>query len=77
MTTGIAGGAGNLDPLMRGMAPASYIHARQYTSGMSGTLPLHQDSAVLVFNSSYSNGCNADIPTPLYWLIKRSTIILH
>ncbi len=59
MTTGIAGGAGNLDPTMRGMAPASYIHVRQYTANMSGTLALHQDSAVMVFNSSYSNGCNA------------------
>ena len=58
MCAGIAGGAGNLDPLMRGMAPASYLHIRQYSSGMGGTVTLHQDSAVLVFNSSYSNGCN-------------------
>ena len=59
MTAGIAGGAGNLDPLMRGMAPASYLHIRQYNANMSGTIVLHQDSAVMVFNSSYSNGCNA------------------
>ena len=59
MTAGIAGGAGNLDPLMRGMAPASYLHIRQYDASMSGTIALHQDSAVMVFNSSYSNGCNA------------------
>jgi PKD repeat protein len=58
MTTGIAGGAGNLDPLMRGMATGSYIHVRQYVASMAGTLPLHQDSAVLIFSSSYSNGCN-------------------
>ncbi|MCH2020964.1 MAG: PKD domain-containing protein [Saprospiraceae bacterium] len=58
MTTGIAGGAGNLDPLMRGMATGSYIHVRQYNSSMGGTIPLHQDSSVLIFSSSYSNGCN-------------------
>ncbi len=63
MTTGIAGGAGNLDPTMRGMAPGSYIHVRQYTSAMGGTIALHQDSAVLVFNSSYSNGCGAGYTT--------------
>jgi len=59
MTTGIAGGAGNLDPEIRGMATGSYIHVRDYVANMSGTVPLHQDSAVLVFSSSYSNGCNA------------------
>lgn len=58
MTAGIAGGAGNLDPTIRGMATGSYIHIRQYRSAMGGTLPLHQDSAVLIFSSSYSNGCN-------------------
>lgn len=59
MVAGIAGGAGNLDPRVRGMAVGSYMHIRQYTGTMAGTLPLHQDSAVLIFSSSYSNGCNA------------------
>ena len=59
MTTGIAAGAGNLDPEIRGMATGSYVHVRDYVSNMSGTLPLHLDSAVLIFSSSYSNGCNA------------------
>lgn len=58
MTTGIAGGAGNLNPSIRGMATGSYIHVRQYRANMSGTIPLHQDSAVLIFSSSFSNGCN-------------------
>jgi hypothetical protein len=58
MTAGIAGGAGNLDPQIRGMATGSYMHIRQYLSSMAGTIPLHQDSAVLIFSSSYSNGCN-------------------
>jgi hypothetical protein len=59
MVAGIAGGAGNLDPTIRGMATGSYMHIRQYVSSMAGTIPLHLDSNVLVFSSSYSNGCNA------------------
>lgn len=59
MVAGIAGGAGNLDPTMRGMAPGSFLYIRQYNANMGGTLDYHQDSNVLVFNSSYSNGCNA------------------
>lgn len=58
MCAGIAGGAGNLDPSIRGMATGSYLHIRQYNASMSGTIPLHQDSAVMIFSSSYSNGCN-------------------
>ena len=59
MTAGIAGGAGNLNPLIRGMATGAYMHIRQYSGNLGGTIPLHVDSSVLVFNSSYSNGCNA------------------
>ena len=59
MVAGIAGGAGNLDPTMRGMAPGSFLYVRQYNANMGGTLDYHLDSNVLVFNSSYSNGCNA------------------
>lgn len=58
MTSGIAGGAGNLDPRVRGMATGSYIHIRNYNANLPGTTTLHQDSAVLIFSSSYSNGCN-------------------
>ena len=63
MCTGIAGGAGNLDPEIRGMATGAYIHVRQYASSMPGTQQLHQDSAILIFSSSYSNGCNAGYTT--------------
>ncbi|MCP4439347.1 MAG: S8 family serine peptidase [Aureispira sp.] len=58
MVAGIVGGAGNLDPLMRGMATGSYMHIRQYNASMTGTVPLYTDSAVVVFSTSYSNGCN-------------------
>jgi len=59
MVAGIIGGAGNKDPLLRGMATGSYLHIRDYDALMPGTIPLHQDSAVLIFCSSKSNGCNA------------------
>lgn len=59
MTAGIAGGAGNLDPSIRGMATGAYLHIRQYNTNSLADLRLHQDSAVLIFSSSYSNGCNA------------------
>lgn len=58
MVAGIAGGAGNLDPEVRGMATGSYMHIRQYDANSLTSIPLHVDSAVLVFSSSYSNGCN-------------------
>lgn len=63
MVAGIAGGAGNLDPSVRGMATGSYLFIRQYVANMAGTIPLYQDSAVLIFSSSYSNGCNAGYTT--------------
>lgn len=63
MVAGIVGGAGNLNPIMRGMAVGAYMHIRSYSSTLPGTLALHQDSAVLLFSSSYSNGCNAGYTT--------------
>lgn len=59
MCAGIAGASGNLDPDMDGMAPGSYLYIRQYSSAMPGSVALHQDSGIMVFSTSYSNGCNA------------------
>lgn len=59
MTAGIAGGAGNLNPLIPGMAPGSFLWIRQYNSSLPDVLDLHQNEGVMVFSSSYSNGCNA------------------
>ena len=59
MVAGILGGAGNLDPTMRGMAPGSFIHVRQYDGVLPNTVSLHQNDQVMIFNSSYGNGCNA------------------
>lgn len=58
MTTGIVGGAGNLDPTMKGMATGSFLHVRQYSNIMPNTVDLHTNQQVMVFSTSYSNGCN-------------------
>ncbi len=59
MTVGIVGAAGNLDPSMRGMAPGAFLWVRSYNSNLPNTVTLHQNEDVMVFSSSYSNGCNA------------------
>lgn len=55
---GVIGAAGNLNPRHRGMATGSRMHIRQYTASLPGTVSLLEDSNVVIFNSSYSNGCN-------------------
>ena len=62
---GIMGGAGNLDPTIQGMAPGSFMHVINYASNFSNdnTLQLHQNSNVMITNSSYSDGCNAGYTT--------------
>ena len=59
MTAGIVGAAGNLDPTKRGMAPGAFLWIRQYDATLPNTLNLHQNEGVVVFSTSYSNGCNA------------------
>ena len=59
MTVGIVGSAGNINPIMRGMAPGAFLWIRQYSSSMPNTEDLHQNEDVMVFSTSYSNGCNA------------------
>ncbi len=57
---GIIGGAGNVDPLMEGMAPRCSVYVVNYQDDfLDNTLELHQKEGVVVTNSSYSNGCNA------------------
>ena len=59
MTTGIVGGAGNINPTYVGMAPGASIYVRQYNSSLPNTVTLHTTDSVQIFSSSYSNGCNA------------------
>ncbi|MCB0795404.1 MAG: S8 family serine peptidase [Flavobacteriales bacterium] len=59
MVAGIIGGAGNMDPRHTGMAPGSFLLIRQYQNTLPNTVDLHVDEGAMVFNSSYSNGCNA------------------
>ncbi len=63
MTVGIVGSAGNIDPTMRGMAPGAFLWVRSYNANMPNTEDLHQNEGVMVFSTSYSNGCNAGYTT--------------
>ena len=57
--SGILGGAGNLDPTLKGMAAGVKLYAIDYTDDFQDeTLPLHLKQNVTITNTSYSNGCN-------------------
>ncbi len=57
---GILGGAGNLDPRVRGMAAGVQLYTvRYWASFQDATLALHETLNATITNSSYSNGCNA------------------
>ena len=58
MVAGILAGAGNLNPAYAGMAKGAKLHVRQYNSSLPQSVQLHNDSGVMVFSSSYGNGCN-------------------
>lgn len=58
MVAGIVGGAGNLDPRNAGMAPGCEIIVRQYQGSLPNTVSLYQNEGAVIFNSSYSDGCN-------------------
>ncbi len=57
---GIMAGAGNLNPVMKGMAAGADIFTIRYRDDFQdNTLQLFWDENVTITNSSYSNGCNA------------------
>ena len=57
---GILTGAGNMDPLIEGMAPGAELYVINYQPDfLDKTLDFHKNEGVVVTNSSYSNGCNA------------------
>ncbi|MDX1909982.1 MAG: S8 family serine peptidase, partial [Saprospiraceae bacterium] len=57
---GIIGGAGNLNPNQKGMAPGADLYSLDYVNDFQDyTLPLHLNKGVTLTNSSYSDGCNA------------------
>lgn len=63
--SGIMSGAGNLNPLNRGMAAGSMLYVVNYQSSFldSPTVSLINSGDVVITNSSYSNGCNAGYTT--------------
>ncbi len=61
---GVWAACGNLDPTIVTSAPAADVYVIDYLSTfLDNTLTLHQDSGVVITNSSYSNGCNAGYTT--------------
>ncbi|MBK6823704.1 MAG: S8 family serine peptidase [Saprospiraceae bacterium] len=59
MVSGIVCGAGNIDPVISGMATAAELFVINYQDDfLDATLDLHQQNGVVITNSSYSNGCN-------------------
>ncbi|MFK7772245.1 MAG: S8 family serine peptidase [Saprospiraceae bacterium] len=61
---GILAGAGNFNPMNRGMAAGADIHALDYVADhLDSTMHLFFNEGVLVTNSSYSNGCNGGYTT--------------
>lgn len=52
-------GAGNLNPLHRGMAPAATIHAYEVWDAVFESPTSHIADGVMLTSTSYSNGCNA------------------
>ena len=57
---GIIGGAGNLDPTMKGMAAGTTVYSLDYVNNFQDqTMPLFFNENVTLTNSSYSDGCNA------------------
>ena len=56
---GVWAAAGNLDPTVVAGGSGADIYTVDYEpSFLDRTLSLHQDSGILITNSSYSNGCN-------------------
>ena len=58
--SGIMAGAGNLNPLNRGMAASANLYVSNYASNFldNATVSLINSGDVLITNSSYSDGCN-------------------
>ncbi len=56
---GILAGAGNRNPIVRGMATGAKLYIIDYTPEFQDrTLPLHRSDNVTITNSSYGEGCN-------------------
>jgi PKD repeat protein len=52
-------GAGNRDPLGRGMAPGAEILYYSYPDNLDNSVVDYQNKGIRITSSSYSNGCNA------------------
>lgn len=57
---GIIGGAGNLDPVHKGMAPASTIITQKTTSIINNSQTYYNDHEMVMTNNSYGVGYNCE-----------------
>lgn len=63
-SAGAALSAGNRSPRSVGMAPGAILYGVDYRPDFLGpTLPLHLSDSVVIFNTSFSNGCNQGYTT--------------
>ncbi|MBK6930189.1 MAG: S8 family serine peptidase [Saprospirales bacterium] len=61
---GVMSGAGNLNPVMKGMAAGATMFTIRYQADFQdNTMDLHLQQGVTITNSSYSNGCNVGYTT--------------
>lgn len=59
MVAGSSGGAGNLNPLMKGIATGAGFFITEYDQSFTDTtIGLHRYKKVMVTNTSYTDGCN-------------------
>jgi hypothetical protein len=59
MVTGCVGGAGNLNPKMKGIATGAHFFITEYDATFTDTtIGLHKYHQVMVTNTSYTDGCN-------------------
>lgn len=59
MVTSVSGGAGNLDPKIKGIATGAHYFITEYDQSFTDTtIGLHKYHKVMVTNTSYRDGCN-------------------
>jgi hypothetical protein len=59
-------GAGNLNPLAKGMAPGAEIHVYDVWDAVDSSIYSYYNPGIYITSISYSNGCNAGYTTRAY-----------
>lgn len=82
MVAGILSGAGNLNPLAIGMAPASTLHVYKIDNypQVTNAIQHYQDYGTIITSTSYGEGCGAFYNTnahDLDWQMYQHNKVLH